>query len=407
MQDLRDRLTQLLAKKEWTAEDKEWISGYLENAGDMELQSILRRQFETDLLHNGEESPVFDNPAALLQAIHDRAGISLPKKEALIIKLRRRGLVAASVIPALLFVGYFLFRGQTRQPLAGTPKAEKERIIYDVNPGTNRATLMLDNGSSILLDEVGNGLLARQGGAAVIKSGEKLNYQSGENKPGQIAYNTIITPRGGQYTVELSDGTRVWLNAASSIRFPAAFPSKERVVEVTGEVYFEVAPLAKTGTKDKVPFIVKINTTSGSGGEIEVLGTHFNVMAYDDEPGLQATLLEGAVKFIKSGNSAMLKPGEQLRLAREGQFRVVNGVDLAEVVAWKNDYFDFKGLDFETIARQLSRWYNVDVVYNSKIDDLFYAKIPRKTKLSDVLKALENTGKIHFEIEATKIIVLP
>lgn len=407
MQDLRDRLMQLLEKKDWTTEEKEWISGYLENTGGAELASMLREQFEADLLYNNDEDPAFDDPAALLQAIHDRAGISLPKKEALIIRLRKGVFVAASVILVLLFAGYFVFRGHTRQPLAGTLKAEKEKISYDVNPGTNRATLLLDNGSSILLDEAENGILTRQGGAAVIKSGEKLNYQSGENKPGQVAYNTIITPRGGQYTVELSDGTKVWLNAASSLRFPASFPAKERIVEVTGEVYFEVAPLVKTGTKDKVPFIVKVNTASGSGGEVEVLGTHFNVMAYEDEPGLETTLLEGAVKFTKSGNSVMLKPGEQLRFAREEQLRVVSGVDLAEVVAWKNGYFDFKGLDFETIARQLSRWYNVEVVYNSKIDDLFYAKIPRKTRLSDVLKALENTGKIHFEIEATKIIVLP
>lgn len=407
MLSLRDRLMQLLGKRDWTTEEKEWISHYLENTGGPELESILREQFEADFLRSSEESAVLDDPAALLQAIHERAGISRPKKEALIIRLRKEVFAAASVILALLFAGYFVFRGHAPQSLAGTPKAEREKIAYDVNPGTNKATLMLDNGSSILLDEADNGILTEQGGAAVIKSGEKLNYQSGEHKPGQIAYNTIITPRGGQYTVELSDGTKVWLNAASSIRFPASFPAKERVVEVTGEVYFEVAPLVKTGTRDKVPFIVKINTASGSGGEVEVLGTHFNVMAYEDEPGLETTLLEGAVKFIKSGNSVMLKPGEQLQLAGEEQLKVVSGVDLSEVVAWKNGYFDFKGLDFETIARQLSRWYNVEVIYSRKIDDLFYAKIPRNTKLSVVLKALEYTGKVHFEIETTKIIVLP
>lgn len=398
---------QLLEKKDWTTEEKEWISDYLENTGGPELESILQEQFEANLLRSSEESAVFDDPEVLLRAIHDRAGISLPKKEALIIRLRKGVFAAASVILVLLFAGYFVFHGPAPQSLADTTKTGREKIAYDVNPGTNKATLMLDNGSSILLDEAENGILTQQGGAAVIKSGEKLNYRTGENKPGQIAYNTIITPRGGQYTVELSDGTKVWLNAASSLRFPVSFPAKERVVEVTGEAYFEVASLVKTGTKDKIPFIVKINTASGSGGEVEVLGTHFNVMAYEDEPGLETTLLEGAVKFIKSGNSVMLKPGEQLRLAGEEQLKVVSGIDLSEVVAWKNGYFDFKGLDFETIARQLSRWYNVEVIYSRKIDDLFYAKIPRNTKLSVVLKALEYTGKVRFEIESTKIIVLP
>jgi ferric-dicitrate binding protein FerR (iron transport regulator) len=194
----------------------------------------------------------------------------------------------------------------------------------------------------------------------------------------------------------LPDGSQVWLNAASSLRFPTTFAGKERRVEITGEVYFEVA-------KNKaMPFIVSVY-----GAEIQVLGTHFDVMAYNDEPAFKTTLLEGSVKFVKDGNYTMLKPGQQSQLTKSGQLKVVSNVNLTTEVAWKNGFFDFEGLNFETIARQLSRWYNVEVIYDKKIDDLFYAEIPRNTKLSDVLKALELTGKVHFEIEGTKIIVLP
>jgi len=138
-----------------------------------------------------------------------------------------------------------------------------------------------------------------------------------------------------------------------------------------------------------------------------VLGTHFNINAYDDESILKTTLLEGSVKFVKDGTNTMLKPGQQSQLLKNGQLNVADAVDVDKVVAWKNGFFDFDGSDFETIARQLARWYDVEVVYNRKIDDLFHAEIPRDTKLSDVIKALELTGKVRFEINGKKIIVMP
>lgn len=279
----------------------------------------------------------------------------------------------------------------------------EKKYKNDIQPGSNKAVLTLADGSTIALDGAKNGLLTQQGNTKIVKKEGKLDYNFSKTGASKVMYNTISTPRGGQYQVELPDGSKVWLNAASSLRFPTAFTGNERRVEITGEVYFEVA-------KDPAkPFKVFITSASGKseGAEIQVLGTHFDVMAYRDESMLETTLLEGSVKFIKDNDASMLKPGQQLQMTPKGQFKIVSGIDLEKVVAWKNGFFDFEGLNFEAIARKLSRWYNVEVVYNKKNDDLFYAQIPRNTKLSDVLKALELTGKIKFEIEGSKIIVLP
>jgi len=255
--------------------------------------------------------------------------------------------------------------------------------------------LTLSDGSNILLDDSEDGILATQGNTSVTKSNEKLKYKPG-GRSDEIMYNTITTPRGGQYTVQLPDGSTVWLNASSSITFPTEFFGKERRVEITGEVYFEVAKNTEN------PFIASVQDA-----EIQVLGTHFNVKAYSDEHNIETSLLEGAVNFSKAEKSALLKPGQQSSLSADGKIRVLNDVNMNEVVAWKNGYFDFEGSDFENVAKQLSRWYDVDVVYEKNIDDLFYAKIPRNTKLSDVLKALELTGKIKFGIKNNRIIVNP
>jgi ferric-dicitrate binding protein FerR (iron transport regulator) len=253
----------------------------------------------------------------------------------------------------------------------------------------------LADGSTIILDNVQNGTLAQQGNTKVIKEDGKLAYNLTSTGINEVLYNTISTPRGGQYQVDLPDGSRVWLNAASSLHFPTAFVGKERRVEITGEAYFEVA-------KNKAqPFIVSVN-----GAEVQVLGTHFNVMAYNDENAIKTTLLEGSVKFVNGSTSSLLKPGQQSQLSENGQVKVVSNVDVDAVTAWKNGNFDFQGEDIETVMRQLSRWYNVDVVYRNKPDELFYAEIPRNTKLSDVLKALELTGKLRFGIEGKKIIVM-
>lgn len=307
---------------------------------------------------------------------------------------RRYRIAAAAVfIGAILSVGYLYFNKQSQKQIAKTETLPG--IKNDIAPGGNKAILTLGDGTRIVLDSAKNGTLTQQGNTKILKSDNgQVTYNSSSIK-GEILYNTISTPRGGQYQIVLADGSKVWLNAASSLRFPTAFSGKERRVEITGEAYFEIT------RNEAAPFIV-----SNNGAEVQVLGTHFNVMAYSDEAVLKVTLLEGSVKFINDDISTILKPGQQSQLTKTGQINVLNDVDVGEVMAWKNGFFYFNKADIETVMRQVSRWYNVDVIYhNKKTNDLFHADIPRDTKLSEVLKVLEIAGDVQFKIEGQKVIV--
>ena len=282
-------------------------------------------------------------------------------------------------------------RKQDQQPaVAGTG------VQQDIAPGRSQAVLTLADGRKIILDSAANGLLAQQGNASVVKlDGGQLLYKTEGNAAPETLFNTMTTPKGGQYKLLLPDGTAVWLNAASSITYPAAFSGARRLVTITGEAYFEV-------TKDaSKPFLVRTGAT-----EVEVLGTHFNINSYDDEPGIATTLLEGRVRVTDGSNQHMLKPGQQARVQQQS-IRVVNDVDVDQVVAWKNGFFQFDRSDIRTVMRQLSRWYDVEVVYEGEIPrDRFGGRLPRGARLSEVLRALEQT-QVHFRIEGKKIIVLP
>nr|WP_247679800.1 FecR family protein [Chitinophaga polysaccharea] len=212
----------------------------------------------------------------------------------------------------------------------------------------------------------------------------------------QQAFNVLTTPAGGQYQLVLPDGTKVWLNAASSLRFPAGFDGKERRVELSGEAYFEVAQ------DTKMPFVVQ----SGDK-QVQVLGTHFNLMAYQEEPSTDVTLLEGVVKVIHRADTALLKPGQQAKLADARRIQLVPHADTEKIIAWKNGFFSLNGEGTEVVMRQLARWYNAEIVYAGKVPDLkFEGSIKRSYELADVLAILEESG-IHFKIDGRKIIVLP
>ena len=305
-----------------------------------------------------------------------------------------RYIAAACLVGLLLFGAYQWFGKDSKKEMAVQPGVAPS-ATQDVLPGGDKAVLTLADGTRIILDEATNGTLAKQGTAKIIKIDGKLAYAA-ERKGGEVLYNTITTPKGGQYQVELADGSQVWLNANSSLRFPTAFVGGERRVEITGEAYLEVA---KNTAK---PFFVNV-----VGSEIQVLGTHFNVMAYNDEPALRTTLLEGAVRFVHNNQGSMLRPGQQSVLKKDGQVQVENDVDIENVMAWKNGKFSFQGVDVGTLTRQLARWYDVEIVYNKPVSELFYAKFSRNIKLSDALKALELTGKVRFAIDGRKIIVEP
>ena len=313
---------------------------------------------------------------------------------------------AAVVVLAIGITGYWLLNRPAKDAVVvNGQRVQKEQ---DIQPGGNKAVLTLADGSTITLDSAQNGLLTKQGNAEVIKNknGEVVYTSTGKGQTA-IAWNMLATPKGGQYQLVLPDGSKVWLNAASSIRYPVVFAGNERNVELTGEAYFEVA---KDAAK---PFHVKTATQ-----DVEVLGTHFNVNAYNDEEAVKTTLLEGKVKVVKQsaiGNpqSAILKPGEQaIAIASpftidHSPFTIDHSPDLELAMAWKNGITAFKSADIKTVMRQVTRWYNVEVVYEGNIPQRsFTGGISRNAPLSELLHLLE-VSKVHFRIEGNRLIVTP
>lgn len=304
----------------------------------------------------------------------------------------------AAVVLIVVTAGIYRF---FFHPSSHTPVEKKiaQRHDNSIKPGSNQAVLTLADGSEIVLDSTKNGILASKNGVEVkqTKQGQVL-YTSLLPAPGTgVSWNTISTPTGGQYQIVLGDGTRVWLNAASSLRFPVAFKGGERAVEVTGEVYFEVA-------KDEArPFKVSFN-----GNTVMVLGTHFNVMAYSDEAKSKVTLLEGSVSINNHAEQKLLRPGMQALVGDSNSAITTRRANLEEAVAWKNGYFVFDNENIHSIMRKVARWYNVTVAYQGNMTGKeFSGSISRFENVSEVLGMLELTGTIHFNIQGKNINVIP
>lgn len=375
---------------------KRYYNSFQDNTTWDEAQLGPRSEVEAKMLHRIQDE---------IGKVESKQDLNVPKLQKGNIRFLKPGLrlssftriaVAAGVI-GLLITSAYLYLNSKNTKAPEVAKAKYQQLKNDVPPGGNRATLTLADGSIIDLADAQNGALAEQGNSRVIKIGGKLAYNTSSENEVEIVYNIVSTPKGGQYQIELPDGTQVWLNAASSLRFPTSFTGKERRVEImNGEAYFEVAK------NKKMPFIVRLNSA-----EIQVLGTHFNVMAYAEEATVKTTLLEGSIKFVQQQRGLLLKPGEQIQLSKDGSTKIESDVDTDQVVAWKNGLFQFDNSDIETVMRQLSRWYDVSVVYsNTNIKHLFVGEMPRSSTLSEILKALELTSRIHFKIDGKKIIVL-
>ena len=386
------KLRKLLSETGWTTKEMQWLLNYLENSDGTELIQLMQKHFSDDFENSRGISP--ETSIKLFKAIHDKIRSESKPVRRRVTPLRKIA-IAASVIGLLLLSTFLLYNRNTSNETVNAEVSE-QRFRNDVLPGGDKATLTLADGSTIILDDAQNGYLTQQGNTKIIKLDGKLSYDPTNKNSREIIYNTISTPKGGQYQLELPDGSQVWLNATSSIHFPTSFIGNERRIEITGEAYFEIA------RNPNMPFIVTVNNA-----EVRVLGTHFNVNAYDDEDNIKTTLLEGSVKFVSGTNTNMLKPGQQSQLASNGLINVVSNVDVDEVVAWKNGMFDFENAGIETVMRQLSRWYDVEIEYKGRTDDLFIAEMRRNIKLSDALKALELTGKVKFDIQGKKIIVMP
>lgn len=295
--------------------------------------------------------------------------------------------VAALLLLVLTASWYVWMQRQTpeEKPLDGVRTQTMRQV--PLAPAADHVVLTLGNGSRIPLDGMEDGTVAREGGASVVKRRDLLVYGTAVISPLTPLFHTIQTPRGGRYQVNLSDGTRVWLNAASGIRFPVSFSGDIREVELTGQAYFEVAH------ETARPFIVKIGDA-----RVEVFGTHFDVMGYGDDPEIRTTLLEGSVGYRSGSALTMLRPGDQSKAQRSGQnVRLRKDLDVHEVIGWREGRLHFEGEDIGQVCRALSRAFDVRLEYDERIRESFYASFPGDGRLEVVLKALEMTGKVRFE----------
>jgi len=304
---------------------------------------------------------------------------------------------AAMVTFALSAALFFFIQQNNKHP---TVKELLVKTGKDFVPGGNKAVLTLADGSKISLTDAANGDLLHQSGITITKAADgQLIYKIDDKnvKAEQSEYNTIATPRGGKYQIDLPDGSRVWLNSASSLKYPMAFKNSKRKVELTGEAYFEVA-------KSKQPFIVATATQ-----EVEVLGTHFNVSSYADESSTTTTLIEGKVKVSaarEASNTVILAPGEQSLLAADESLSV-RTADIDSEMAWKNDLFVFKGESIQSITRKLSRWYDVEFSFEGNPSNLSYVgMVSRSKNISSVLSIMEGAGNVHFKINGRKITIV-
>ncbi|MEO6134275.1 MAG: FecR domain-containing protein [Ginsengibacter sp.] len=393
----KEQIKAWLSYNEWSESDKQAFLDFVENDGSGEVRNLLESEFLSD--SNAIIAP--DISGRMLEKIHLEAGITQKTK---IVKFWKPLAAAASVILILLSTMVYFNNSQKVQKLSAVTKPTEQK---DIAPGGNRAILTLADGQTIVLDSAQNGLLSSQGNTQVVKlENGKLAYeqsasryqQSGiSNQVSVIQFNTISTPRGGQYQVALADGSQVWLNAESSIIFPTSFTGNTREVTIKGEAYFEVAHNAK------MPFTVKVNDM-----EVQVLGTHFNINSYEDEGAIKTTLLEGSVKVKHANQDKIIIPGQQLILDnRSGKMVVENKINTEEVMAWKNGKFYFHEANIHFIMKQVARWYDVEVEYTGEVNKIFEGTISRQVSASNIFKILSATGGVHFSIEGKKVIVSP
>ncbi|CAM4058637.1 FecR family protein [Pedobacter westerhofensis] len=374
-----------------TDKAEDLIKKYIHGTASSDEEALLENWYDQTALNLKDLPEMPDYPKIeqkILMALRkeQRAVPSMP--------IWQRFAAAAAVL-VLIANGLFYINKDNDQQLLVVQK--------DIIPGGNNAVLTLANGRKINLSSGGSGNILNTGNITISKNGSgQVTYQVNHTRPAdtnpahtELAYNTISTPKGGQWNVLLADGTHVWLNATSELSFPQAFQGAERVVTLKGEAYFEVA-------KDKShPFVVKSKQQ-----EVKVLGTHFNINSYDDEPSVKTTLLEGSVEVSSSRLQLVIEPGEQV-MNTEDVLKKVKMADPEEVTAWKKGLFYFDNTDVKTLMRQLARWYDIEVVYEGKPSKYKFAgELRRNMALANVLQILEQGG-IHLKMEGRKLIVIP
>jgi transmembrane sensor len=370
------------------------LKRYRQGTASAEEISFLEKYFdvfeEKESFFTAHDQNIQETLKAELKSNIDKEIGQYPETFSLAAKKRRwiTYVAAAASVLLILAVGTYFTIGQKQY--------QQVSKTNDFVPGSNKATLKLADGREILLDTAANGAIAQLDGITITKNAAgEIEYKVNDvASTDVVAYHTITTPNGGRYHVVLPDGTKIWLNAGASLRYPTVFKGKTRAVEITGEGYFEVAK------NKQMPFIVSCRNQ-----KIEVLGTHFNINGYEDEDGIKTTLLEGSVKVSSPKASLTIEPGEQADLNTSSLTFQKLTVDVEQEIAWKNNLFSFKGDDIQTVMRQIARWYDVEISYEGSItDEKFYGQISRTSKLSEVFDILA-LSHVHFKSRGRQIVV--
>ncbi|MBC7866005.1 MAG: FecR domain-containing protein [Gloeobacteraceae cyanobacterium ES-bin-316] len=395
-------LNRFFSNESTDSERKEVIRYLLDPTNDVAINDWMKAHWDLICsLAANEHSSTADESKMwqhIMQKIKENETVYLPVNRTPVRSFRQhfKKLVAAAAILIILVGGYAYYLSQAKIPgksASDVPVLNLTKNTDVAPPTSSRAVLTLADGTTVWLDSAGNGQLATQGSVNVLKNASGEIVYTGLPSD-QISYNTLSLPRGSKpMRLVLADGSMVWLNAASSVTYPTAFKGNERRVKITGEAYFEIT------RSEAMPFYVVHEDM-----QVKVLGTHFNVNTYQDESEVKVTLLEGSVNVSSKGKSNILKPGQQAKLFKEN-IKIMQQVDIDEVMAWKNDQFYFTGTDIKTIMRQIEKYYDVNVEYRDQVPYQFVAKISRQVNVSEFLEKLELTNLIHFKIEGNKVIV--
>ncbi len=370
-----------------SALEKEELKGFLQRPENRQLFLDVMEELDVSaavpVVFNEQWNSILEQTLAVDKPVQEPVATVVPLKSRSN-RLWRWGWAAACVL--LVASALYIFN---RKELVATPEVAVKADIPQAGDG---AILTLADGSKVVLDADKKGMLADQYGAKLSLDEQGLSYSATGESAGAVAYNTIATPYGKKFQAVLPDGSKIWMNAGSSVRFPTVFNGDSRTVEINGEVYFEVAK------REKQPFNVLAN-----GVKVQVLGTHFNVKHYNGEPAM-VTLLEGAVKVDAGNNGLLLSPGKQALFAGN-KLSLEEAVNLEEVMAWKNGNFIFNGADLRTIMKQVQRWYDAEVVFENEVKDTYTVSLSRDVPVSQLLNYLELSGGVKFKVENKKISV--
>ncbi len=389
---------QHVAKTNTEAEKHELALLLLSPQSEDEIKELLQQSWDAD---GAFENMPLQKREDMINAILGHDAPLFKERTVRSFAIWKRVAAAAAILLVLSVGSYFAFKNKPVQEVA-VNKAPEKKINNEIDaPASTKAKITLGDGRTVPIDSITSGTLATQGGVNLVKNANgQIVYSASQTAPGEIQYNTLTNPRGSKVVdMILADGSRVWLNAGSSLTYPVAFSGNERKVAITGEAYFEVVH------NDAKPFKVTYGKT-----EITDIGTEFNVNAYENEGNVKVTLLEGSIKVNQSlpgtnNKGIIIKPGEQAQVTSD--IKIIKGVDVDKVMAWKNGVFNFQDASLEEVMRQVERWYDIEVVYQKGVPKFeFVGKLSRALSLSAVLHGLE-VSKVNFRVEGRTVVVLP